>query len=155
MYRRNVDDAAGALLLHMGQGGRRCMEHRREIQREDRIPLLDGKFLDRRGVLDTCIVHQDVDAPHLRNGVVNHSAHRLATGKIGAIMRHPYAELSFQVGTDAFDLRRIAESVQHDIDASPRQRGGNAKADTAGGSGNHRDLSTEHGRDSIERRPPV
>jgi hypothetical protein len=42
VHRRDVDDAAGALLLHVRQGRRRCMEHRREIQRQDRIPLLDG-----------------------------------------------------------------------------------------------------------------
>ncbi|KAG1448918.1 hypothetical protein G6F57_016736 [Rhizopus arrhizus] len=153
MYRRDVDDAPGALLLHVRQCRRRCMEHCREIQRQDRIPLFGGKFLDRCGVLNARVVHQNVDAAHLRNGVLDHSAHRLASRKVGAIMRDPHAELGFQVGTNAFDLRRIAEPIQHDVGALPRQRGGDAKTDTAGRAGNHRDLSREHGRDSLRRRP--
>lgn len=91
------------------------------------------------------VVHQDVDAAHRRDGMLNHLAHCLATGKIGAVMRHAHAELGFQPGTNAFDFRRIAEAVQHDVRALPGQRGGNAKTDTAGGAGDHRDLSTEHG----------
>ena len=121
------------------------MEHRREIQRQNRIPLFDREFLDRRGVLDARVVYQDVDAPHRRDGAIDHPAHRLAMGKVGAVMRHAHAELGFQFGTDAFDFRRIAEAVQHDIGALPGQRGRNAKTDTAGGAGDHRNLSREHG----------
>ncbi|MNJ00205.1 hypothetical protein D3C73_1594810 [compost metagenome] len=70
-------------------------------------------------------------------------------------MRHPYTELGFQAGPYAFDLRRIGKSIQHDVGALSRQCGGNAKTDTAGGAGDYRNLSVEHGRASIGRMWPV
>ncbi|MNC73527.1 hypothetical protein D3C75_1247430 [compost metagenome] len=70
-------------------------------------------------------------------------------------MRDPHTELGPQAGTDAFDLRRITKAIQHDVGALPRQRSGNAKTDTAGGAGNYRDFSIEHGRASIGQRWPV
>ena len=90
--------------------------------------------------------------PRRRHNVVDHPAHRCTPRQIGAIMRHPYAELGFQPGTNFFDFRRVAEAIQHDVGTLPRQRGGNAKTDTAGGAGDHRNLSGEHGRASIGRR---
>lgn len=125
------------------------MEHRRQIQRQNRIPLLEGELLDGRGVLDARVVHQDVDAAHRGNGTSDHFPHGLATGKVGAIVRHPHTELGFQAGADAFDVLRIAEAVQHDVGTLPRQRGGNAQTDTAGGAGDYRDFSSGHEQDSM------
>ncbi|MNV33008.1 hypothetical protein D3C71_1243620 [compost metagenome] len=106
-------------------------------------------------MLDARIVHQNIDAPHLRHGVVDHVPNGVAARQVGAIVGHPYAELGFQVGTDAFDFLRIAKAIQHDVGTLPRQHRGNAKTDTAGGAGNYRNLSIEHGQASIGRRQPV
>ena len=39
------------------------MKYRRQVQRDDRVPALGGKVLDRRDELDAGIVDQDIDVP--------------------------------------------------------------------------------------------
>src|SRR5215212_9401343 len=60
MGRSDVDDPAPATALHMWQ---RCLnrtECGREIDRDDRTPALDWELADRRRVLDSGIVDEDV-----------------------------------------------------------------------------------------------
>src|SRR5262245_65071138 len=45
---------------------------RRQIDGDDLVPLLDGKFLDRRDVLDAGIVDQNIDAPERLLGGLDH-----------------------------------------------------------------------------------
>ena len=78
MGRGDVDDAAEALLLHVRQRGGGAVEHGRQVQRDDGVPLLDREVLDRRGVLDAGVVDQDVDATELAHRVVDQAAHGLA-----------------------------------------------------------------------------
>ncbi len=61
MRRGRVDDAAPAALLHAGHGGANAMKRRRQIDRDDRVPFLDRKLLDRRDELDAGIVDENVD----------------------------------------------------------------------------------------------
>ena len=61
MRRRRIDDAAPALFLHQRHGGADAVKCRRQIDRDDRIPFLDRKILDRRDELDAGIVDENID----------------------------------------------------------------------------------------------
>ena len=129
--RGDVDDAAEALLLHVRQRGGGAVEHGRQVQRDDGVPLLDREVLDRRGVLDAGVVDQDVDAAELAHRVVDQAAHGLALGQVGAVVHDAHAMLAGQPGARIFDLGGVAEAVQDDIGALLGERAGDAEADAA------------------------
>lgn len=74
MRRRRGDDAAPTALLHAGHGSADGMEGGGEVDRDDRVPLLDRKLLDWRDVLDTGIVDEDVDATSVFSATETRSA---------------------------------------------------------------------------------
>ena len=59
---------------------RRCdaVERRRQVDRQDCVPLGGRKLIHRRGELDAGIVHEDVEAPELLDRRGNQSAHGVA-----------------------------------------------------------------------------
>ncbi len=59
--RGHVDHPPPAALLHARQRGARGVEGRRQVDREDRVPLLDRQFVHGSDVLDAGVVHEDVD----------------------------------------------------------------------------------------------
>jgi hypothetical protein len=58
--------------LHVRQGGADGVKRGRQIDRDDRIPLLNRKVLHRRDVLDARVVHQDVYTAKHALGLRNH-----------------------------------------------------------------------------------
>src|SRR3546814_1213767 len=60
MGRSRLDDPAPFLLLHVGQRKPRGMESRVEIERDDEVPSVDRKLLDRGDVLHSGIVDEDI-----------------------------------------------------------------------------------------------
>ena len=62
------------------------MEHRRQIDRQDRVPFIGREVLDRRDVLDAGIVDEDVGRAELVGAAPDHLLDLRGVGKIGAIM---------------------------------------------------------------------
>ena len=61
--RRDVDDAAGAPLDHLGQHELREVERRVEVDRGRAMPLVDREIDDRDEVGQSCVVDQHIDQP--------------------------------------------------------------------------------------------
>ncbi|MNX60029.1 hypothetical protein D3C86_909210 [compost metagenome] len=144
MRRRNVDDAAKALLLHVRQRGRRAMEHGRQVQRQNGIPLFNREIFDQRGVLDAGVIDKDVDAAQLAHRVVHQATHRIAFRQVGAVVDHLHAVFLGQTGALLFDRGGVAKTIQDDISALLGEGGGDPQADTAGGTGDKGNFSFEH-----------
>jgi hypothetical protein len=123
-----------------GSPGASC-EGRAEIDRDDRVPLLDRKVLDVGHMLDARVVDQDVHAAEVAPRVGDEVRDVAGLAHVGAVVAHLHAELA-DLLLRAVD---IAESVEHDVGALARQAEGDAEADAAGGSGHQRSLSFEHG----------
>ena len=65
MRRSKVDHPAPAALLHAGNGVTGEMKRARQVDGDDRVPLLGREFLDRRDVLNAGIVDDNVDPAEL------------------------------------------------------------------------------------------
>src|SRR5436190_16174627 len=59
--RSDVDDSPPPLLLHGRQRDASRVKRSRQVDREDRIPFVDRKLLDRRDMLDAGVVDEQVD----------------------------------------------------------------------------------------------
>ena len=135
MRRRGVDDAAPLARLHAGHRGADGVERRRQVDGDDRVPLLDREFLDRRDVLDAGIVDQDVARAELLFGRLDHRGDLGRLGHVGRRIERLDAELLLDAGALLLDLGRSAEAVDHDVGAVLGERAGDAEPDAGGGAG--------------------
>src|SRR3954447_10517864 len=72
MRRRRSDDAAPTAPLHAWNGCPDRMEGGGQVDRDDRIPLIDWKILDGRDVLNAGIVNEHIDAAERLLGKRDH-----------------------------------------------------------------------------------
>ena len=86
----NVDDAAPVPPEHLAQRGPDRQKGCRQIDGNDRIPAIQRKFLDRRGVLDTGVIHQDIDAAELVRGQLDHARNIGWASHIGRAVAHAH-----------------------------------------------------------------
>ncbi len=70
-HRRDVDDVAALLLLHVGQRRGNAVEHALEVDVDHPVPILDLAALERRVRHQAGIVDDDVDAAVQPNGVID------------------------------------------------------------------------------------
>src|SRR5437762_10757401 len=70
--RRDIHDAPPVPFLHLRQHRTDRVEHGGKIDRENRIPALDGKFVDWCRELNAGIVDEDVDAAELARRMLDH-----------------------------------------------------------------------------------
>ena len=61
MRRGDVDDAPPFALEHLRQRRADRVERRRQVDGDDRVPLIEREVVHRRGELNAGIVHQNVD----------------------------------------------------------------------------------------------
>ena len=128
--------------LHAGQREPRGVERRAQVDRDDRVPLLDREVLDRRHVLDAGVVDQDVDAAELALGVAPSwprsrpacSCRRRGSRPCTPSCRHL---------APSRHRRRRSRSARSSAPCA-RQCLGDAEADAAGRAGDERGLSFQH-----------
>ncbi len=127
MCRCDIDDAAPFARLHGGDGGAHRVECRRQIDRDDLVPFLDRKFLDRRDILDARIIDEDVDRAESRLGHLHHVGDLGGFRQIGG--RIEGFDFAFALDTGAFglDLGLVAKAVEHDVDARAREGARNSE----------------------------
>ena len=75
------------LFFMPGTASARGVEGAGKVDGEDRVPFLDGKFLDRGDVLDAGIVDQDIDAAERILGFGHHAVDFGVVGHVGARYR--------------------------------------------------------------------
>ena len=81
--RGDIDDAPPAVLFHVGDREPAGVKGARQIDRQDRIPFVDRKFLDRRDVLNAGIVDEDIDAAEFFARLLDHRLDLVRVGDIG------------------------------------------------------------------------
>ncbi|MCY1181310.1 hypothetical protein D9M73_218080 [compost metagenome] len=131
MHRGNVDHPAPALGAHARQTQTGAVEHRRQVDRDDRIPTLHRKLVHRCHVLNAGIVDQDIDAAELALGVGDHVGNLCRIADIGRVVADLAAKL-FDLGNN---VGRIAKTVEDQVGPGPGQAEGDPQADAAGGTG--------------------
>ena len=132
MGRCDVDDATPAFGLHVGHRAACGVKCGGQINGQNGIPLGQRKFLDGADVLNTGVVHQNIDTAECVGSALHHGFNGLGLAHVGAVVNDLNAELLFQPGTDAFDFSRIAESVDDEVDAGFRKTLCNAQTDATG-----------------------
>ena len=80
----DIDDASPAVLFHVGHRQPAGVKCAREVDGDNRIPLVDREFLDRIDVLNAGIVDQDVDRSELGTGLIDHVFDLVGIGDVGA-----------------------------------------------------------------------
>ena len=111
-----------------------------EIDGDDGVPALDREILNARHVLDTGVVHQDVDLSEARVGVGQHGLDFGRLAHVGTVVVHRHAQGS-HFGLGAFD---VAKAVEYDAGALGCQSLGDTKTDTAGRSGDEGCFAVKH-----------
>ena len=120
------------------------MERRGQVERQDRVPLVDGKLVDRRDELDAGVVDQHVDGAELRERLAHHRFDRVLLRQVGAIVADRGAVLVLDLRAQRLDLRGVAEAVENHVRALPREGAGDGQADAARRSGHQSSLALQH-----------
>jgi len=81
--RGDIDDAPPAVLFHIRHRKPAGMQCARQINGDNRIPLVDREFLDRVDVLNAGIVHQYIDTAEFGAGPVHHVFDLVRIGDVG------------------------------------------------------------------------
>jgi len=110
------------------------MERRREVERDDRVPLLGREVLDRGDMLHPGIVDEDVD----RADLVHHRGDGARVHEVRAVVGR--AQLLAQRGNGV----RLAEAVENHLGALGRQSTRDGQADAGGRSGDEGAPVFEH-----------
>ena len=144
MRRSDVDDAAAAARLHAGNDRLAGVESRRQVDRQDGVPLLDREFLDRRDKLDAGVVDQHIDAAESFLGAGDHRVDLVRPGHVGRGIGDVDRKFLRQSQPQRLYLGRVAEAVQHHVHALRAEGAGDAQADAAGGAGDDCGASRVH-----------
>src|SRR6185436_8974279 len=119
---RHVQDPAPAPRLHHRHGEANQMEGGRQVDRQPLVPLAGAEGLDRRGMPDDGVVHQDVHraegAPRRLHDAVDVGGSRKVAGRVDG----PHAVGRLEAGGDRRRLVRRRQAAQHHVAA----RGGEA-----------------------------
>ena len=87
MGRTQVDDPAPVAFLHAGQGRFDRVPVRHHVDGDNRLEPVVRKILDRRDMLDTGIVDQNIDASEGFFGVAHHRGDGVGFGHVGAVIQ--------------------------------------------------------------------
>src|ERR1041385_2854380 len=134
--RRHRDDASVLVVAHMPGGDPAGIEHRRHVDGDDTIPVLERVFpgrLDRP--VDARAVDQDVDLAELVRAVIECLFDRLVVRHIDGLRER---------GREAALFQRRDIAIPHDhLRAALRDQLCDAKPDAAGRAGHDGDLAVE------------
>lgn len=139
----NVDDPSPFAALHAGQSGMGQMERGGKIDGDDRIPFLGGKILDIGDILNASVIDDDIDRTKGFFRLGDKRIDLLRLGHIGTVIDRLHAEVLFNGEAVFLDLRRITETVQHDIRAGFGEGMGDALSDTTCRTGDDDSLPCE------------
>ena len=102
-----------------------------------------GKILDRGDVLDAGVADHDVHRTERLLRLGDHPGDLVRLGHVRRVVGDPHAALRRQAGALVLDRGRVAEAVQHEVGPGGAQGPRDAKADAAGGTGDHGHLALE------------
>ena len=117
MRRGDVYDAAAFAFLHGRDDGADRVKRGRQVDRQDRVPLLDRGLLDGRDMLDAGIVDEHVDRPELAHHRCDHFLDCFGLRYVGCSSADFHRELRCQLRPQPFDFSSATEAVEHHIHA--------------------------------------
>ena len=140
---RGLDDAAPFAVLHPGEGETRRVEGGVEVERDDEVPFVERKFLDRRDMLHAGIVDEDIHPAERIGGVLHHRFDLVDLGQVMAGIERLRAGERFEALPFLFDRVLIAEAVDDDVRAFARQSLGIGEANARSGAGDQGGLASQ------------
>jgi hypothetical protein len=147
------DDTAPFLRLHARYGGADRMEGGGKIDRNDRVPFLDRKVLDRRDELYAGVVDENIDRTELALSVSDHGRNFRGLAHVGAVIKRLDAEVLFDGGAFFLDRSGVAHAIDHDIRAVLSQHARDGEANAAGRAGDKRISRSKRHEQLLEGRP--
>ena len=144
MGRRGADDAAPLLRLHARHRGTDRVKGRRQVDGDDRVPLLDWELLDRRNVLDAGVRDQDVDRAEGFLRGLDHGGNLGRLRHVRPVVERLDLELLLDAAAGLLDFGGVAKAVERDVGAGFSERAGNGEPDAGGRAGNDGRLAVEH-----------
>ena len=126
--RGNVNDPPPPLRPHHGHSHGCSVECGIHVNRDNRVPFLNRKFVDWGHILDACIVDQNI-APWL---CADQVAALLGIGHIRANIIDLHAKFGRQIRSQRMILVRISERIDHQIRTDSRQGSGDSQTDSRG-----------------------
>ena len=141
---RDIDDAPPTAALHVRQRLANRMEVGGEVDRDDRIPAIGRKIFDRRDVLDARVIDQNVDTAEGSRGLGDEKRDFRGLRNVRRAKPNGRAAFFGETGARSLDLRRVAESVEHDVGTAGRKRSSDTESDAACGSRNECSPSSKH-----------
>src|SRR5690349_804352 len=144
MCRSDVDDSAPFALFHLWQRQPAGVKRRSKIDRDDRVPFVDRKFVYRRHVLDTGVVDEDVDGAKPVDGLRHHLLDGRRIAHVGAVISDVYAVFGNKAVLQLFYGSLLPEAIENDMATFGGQSIRDAEANTARRTSDERGLSLEH-----------
>ena len=86
MHRGQVDDTAPVFGAHARQCQARGVKAGRQVDRQNGIPFIGRELLNRSGVLNASVVHQNIDAAKLGLCIGHHGFDLGRFAQIGAVV---------------------------------------------------------------------
>ena len=140
MHRTHVDDAtAGALLIHVLQGGPRREEGAIQMDRQHLLPFREVKVIDRRHDLDASIAHEHIDAAERGDRLVH-------AGLDLGLARHIHCDADRVLAAELRSCRvgtGLVEVGDDDLGAFAAKGARNFLTDAAGSAGDNRNFAYE------------
>jgi hypothetical protein len=122
----DIDHPPPVLRFHRRQSEPYGMKRGRQVERDDRVPLVDREFVDRRDELDARVVDEDVDRTELSDRLAHHRLDLRLLRQVGAVEAHLDAMLGGNRLAERLDFVRVAEAVENDVRAFLCECPGNA-----------------------------
>ena len=116
--RGDVDDTAPTARLHRRQHAFDRIEATHQIHADDLLPFLVRELVDWRDELNTGIVHQNIDGIETLQRLIHHTLNLGGGIHVGWRIQNLYAMPRRKFRPLDFDVRLLAESVQHDVHSS-------------------------------------
>src|SRR5262249_8550206 len=134
--RRDVDDAAGATLDHVLDGGLRQVERAGQVDRDDLLPVVVGHLGHGPVDGDAGVVHQDVQPAVLLDDVADHATAVFAAADVPVVQGDPATGIGGRhLGEELLGRFGVAPVAGRDFRAVGGEVVADGGADAAGAAG--------------------
>jgi hypothetical protein len=125
----DIDDAPPVAALHRRKCGANGMKCSRQIDRNDSVPAIRRKLLDRSDMLDTCVIDENIDRSEPVFGVADKRGALFGIREVGAVIMDFYFILLLKTTRKRLGFLGSRDAVDDQAAASGGESLREAKAD--------------------------
>jgi hypothetical protein len=125
----DIDDAPPVAALHRRKCGANGMKCSRQINRNDSVPAIGRKLLDRSDILDTCVIDENIDRSEPVFGVADKRGALFGIGEVGRVVENLRLMLLPKTLRKRLGLVRRGDAVDDQTAAGAGESLCKAKAD--------------------------